>query len=313
MSDAYAAARTSRLWTALLVFALVLALGRAQATTITFPAPESANDHSYNDYASALLRLALAKTGTSYQVKVATQPMKQSRAALEIAAASGKIDIMATMTSREREAQLLPIRIPVTKGLMGWRISLLSARRASQFSHVHTVADLKPFQAGQGHDWPDIDIMRANGLAVRGIATFEGMFSMLSAHRIDYFPRPVITVWNEAKAHDKLVVDPGIVIRFPTADYFFVGRHNLRLADDLRRGLELAIADGTFDRLFYTHYGDAIALAKLPQRRMIDLSNPLLSPETPLARPELWFKLDDLNQENSPSTRRKRAAPVKPH
>jgi hypothetical protein len=313
MSDAYFTARRSRLWPALLAFTLVLTIRNAQATTITFPAPESADDHSYNDYAVALLQLALAKANARYEVKVATLAMKQSRAALEIVTASGKIDIMATMTSSEREEQLLPIRIPITKGLMGWRISLLSARHRSQFAQVKTVGDLKPFQAGQGHDWPDIDIMRTNGLAVRAIATFEGMFSMLAAHRIDYFPRPIITVWNETKAHDKLVVDPNIVIRFPTADYFFVGRRNVRLADDVRRGLELAIADGSFDRLFYAHYGEAIELADLPHRRIIDLTNPLLSPATPLARAELWFKLEDLNHENSPSRRKKRVPPEKTH
>lgn len=313
MSDADFTARKWRLWPLLMAFALVFTVGSAQATTITFPAPESIDDHSYNDYAVALLQLALSKTNTRYVVKVETQTMKQSRAALEIVSESGRIDIMATMTSSEREAQLLPIRIPITKGLMGWRISLLSARRPSQFSQVKTLGELKPLQAGQGHDWPDIDIMRANGLAVRGIATYEGMFNMLAAHRIDYFPRPIITVWNEAKAHDKLVVDPYIVIRFPTADYFFVSRRNVRLADDVRHGLELAIADGSFDRLFYAHYREAIALADLPHRRIIELTNPLLSPSTPLARSELWFKLEDLNHEHPPSTRKKRTAPEKPH
>lgn len=304
---------TLPLWPLLLAATLVFTGASVQATTITFPAPESVDDHSYNDYAVALLKLALSKTNTRYVVKVATQTMKQSRAALEIVSESGMIDIMATMTTSEREAQLLPIRIPITKGLMGWRISLLSAKHPSQFAQVKTLGDLKPFQAGQGHDWPDIDIMRANGLAVRGVATYEGMFNMLAAQRIDYFPRPIITVWHEAKVHDKLIVDPYIVMRFPTADYFFVSRRNVRLAENVRRGLELAIADGSFDRLFYAHYRDAIALADLPHRRIIELSNPLLSPSTPLARAELWFKMEDINLEYSASTRKKRAAPEKPH
>ncbi len=313
MSDADFIVRRLHLWLLFMAFTLVFTGASVQATTITFPAPESVDDHSYNDYAVALLKLALSKTKAHYVVKVAPQTMKQSRAALEIVSESGRVDIMATMTSSEREAQLLPIRIPITKGLMGWRISLLSAKHSSQFSRVKTLGDLKPLLAGQGHDWPDIDILRANGLAVRGIATYEGMFDMLAAHRIDYFPRPIITVWNEAKVHDKLIVDPYIVIRFPTADYFFVNRRNVRLAEDVRHGLELAIADGSFDRLFYAHYREAIALADLPHRRIIELTNPLLSSATPLARSELWFKMEDFNHDYSPSTRKKRGAPEKSH
>ena len=53
-----------------------------------------------------------------------------------------------------------------------------------------------------------------------------------------------------------------------------------------------AIADGSFDRLFCQHFAQKIARTRLAQRTAIDLFNPILPPETPLARKELWFSAD---------------------
>ncbi len=237
------------------------------------------------------MRLALRKAGADLDVKLAAQPMNQRRSALAIASGSGELDIMATMTSRARAAQLLPIRIPITKGLMGWRVGLLRAGQQDKFRAVHTLTDLRAFTAGQGHDWPDTAILRASALPVHAVSTFASLYSLLEAGRIDYFPRSITTLAAEARAHAGLALDTNVVLRYPTADYFFVSQRNAALAETVRRGLELALADGSFDRLFYHHFGQAIEGAGLQQRRIIDIANPLLSEAPPLARAQLWFTL----------------------
>lgn len=77
---------------------------------------------------------------------------------------TGKIDVLWSMTTQEREAQLLPIRIPIDKGLLGWRIPLLRANRANLLAGATTLAGLHLWSAGQGHDWPDAEILKSNGL-----------------------------------------------------------------------------------------------------------------------------------------------------
>ena len=59
-------------------------------------------------------------------------------------------------------------------------------------------------------------------------------------------------------------------------------------------GLEQALADGSFDRLFFAHYGDALQRARLSERQLIELDNPLLPPDTPLQRAELWLSREQL-------------------
>jgi len=87
-----------------------------------------------------------------------------------------------------------------------------------------------------------------------------------------------------------------VLLIYPTADYYFVNKQNTELAENLRQGLELALADGSFGRLFAAHFGPAIRRAQLDKRVLIELTNPLLPPQTPLARKELWFNLSDLKR-----------------
>jgi hypothetical protein len=60
--------------------------------------------------------------------------------------------------------------------------------------------------------------------------------------------------------------------------------------------VEAALADGSFEKLFYFYYGPQIRQARLDKRVLINLPNPLLSPQTPLNRRELWFTLEDLKR-----------------
>src|SRR5437764_915508 len=100
----------SRLLACMLLVWHVTAMG---AEVIRYPRPEGEDDHRM-DYAVQLLRLAVSKVGTEYRLQMNQVAMNQDRGALEIEAGR-EIDISALPTSAEREARLLPIRIPITK------------------------------------------------------------------------------------------------------------------------------------------------------------------------------------------------------
>ncbi|WP_229211320.1 MULTISPECIES: hypothetical protein [unclassified Duganella] len=274
---------------------LLAAAAAAEPILVRYPRAEGIDDER-GEYGLALLRLALAKSGGQYRVELSPLNMQQNRALVELRSGSGRIDIVGTMTSAERERLLLPIRIPMTRGLIGWRIGLLRADHKELLRDVRTVDDLKRFSTAQGHDWPDLQILRHSGLSVYPIAIYSGLFGMLKANRIDWAPRSANEIWAEAQRYPELAIDTHIVLHYPTADYFFVNRNNLALAEAVRTGLEAALADGSFERLFYLYYGRLLRQAGFEHRLVIELPNPLLTSQTPLARKELWFTLDELKR-----------------
>lgn len=241
-------------------------------------------------YPLAMLQLALDKAGSNLRIEPSEQHMEQQRALLSLERGEA-VDVVWTMTSIEREQRLLPIRIPLDKGLYGWRIALLRADRAQLLRDVHSLTDLQKLRAGQGHDWPDTLILRHQGLQVETSSSYDSLFLMLRADRFDYFPRAVLEA-NAELQHmhsDDLVLDRHLVLHYPTALYFFFSPQTPQLADEVRRGLELALADGSFDRLFRQHHAADLKLARLDQRHIIELRNPLLPAQTPLQRHELWY------------------------
>ncbi|MBX9914555.1 MAG: transporter substrate-binding domain-containing protein [Pseudomonadaceae bacterium] len=260
--------------------------------------PRSFSGYEERDsYALALLQLALDKAGSPLTLTPSTASMGQDRALTELGL-QRNVEVVWAMTSTEREEKFLPIRISIDKGLMGWRLALVAKERPLLLQNVHSLSDLQAFQAGQGHDWPDRNILAENGLPVQVSASYEGLFHMLAAGRFDYFPRSLLEVWDEAKSYQQLglSVDPYLVLHYPTTSYFFVAKNNPQLAETLRTGLERALADGSFDALFFKHNGAFLRQLKLSQRRVLELSNPLLPAATPLSRPELWLNREQLRQ-----------------
>jgi len=250
-----------RLASMLMSSVLCLCTLPGSAATYTYLRPEWA-DSERDPYGVALLKLAFAKAGVCHTLVYSKQKMKQGRAVYELERDSGKLDIMITMTSPEREAALLGVPVPLTKGMLGWRIALVRKEQLHQFAAVRSAAQLKDFVAGQGHDWPDTAILRGNGLPVEVSSAYDGMFKMLEAGRIDYFPRALQQVFAEHKEHPSLAVEPHIALRYPADAYFFVNRRNTRLAADVQRGLESAVADGSFDQLFYSYFAAQIAASR---------------------------------------------------
>ncbi len=238
-----------------------------------------------------LLSLALAKAGRHEELQSHALFMLQARSIRELEQGRG-LDVIWTMTSAEREAQLLPIRIPIDRGLLGWRLLLVRKDALPRFAQVRSLVDLQPLRAGQGADWPDTTILRAAGLTVDESARYGDMFRKLSAGRIEYFPRGLLEVWGELEARrdESLAVEPRLVLHYPAAMYFFVNKRDAALAADISRGLEKALHDGSFDALFQRYFGASIKRAGLGERQVIELRNPLLPALTPLADTRLWYR-----------------------
>jgi Bacterial extracellular solute-binding proteins, family 3 len=272
----------------MICMALASPLAAWAAEVVRFPVPEFEGDPRY-DYATKLLQLALSRSGVDYRIEPAASPMNQERQVLELEAGRS-IDVGPIPSSAEREARLLPIMIPLNKGVLGWRLGLVRKGENASFESVRTLDDLKHLRIAQGQEWPDTRILQANGIEVITAPRYEGLFKMLVGRRFDYFPRSVMEIWDEQENNaGTLEVEPHVALHYFYDAYFMVNRRNTRLAHDIRSGLEKAIADGSFDRLFQQYHGERLRKAHLETRTVIELRNPLMTPGTPTNRPELWY------------------------
>jgi hypothetical protein len=239
-----------------------------------------------------VLKLALGKAGNDFELKPSELVMDQGRALVELSRGQG-VSVVWTMTSKEREASLLPIRIPLDMGLMGLRIFLIRQEDAEVFAKIKSLDDLRKYQAGQGHDWPDTQTLLANGLAVQTSPVYASLFKMLQASRFDYFPRSVTEIWEEKRSRPemRMAVEKTVLLQYTAPFYFFVKKSDKALADAIEKGLRTAIKDGSFKQLFMTEFGQDLKQANLKNRTVIKLDNPTLPPETPLQDKSLWYGL----------------------
>lgn len=279
-------------WLATLLF--VLGGGHWAAAqdpkVVYYPPPYSDTDQR-DVYTTRLLAMALEKSGGHFVARPAASKMLQGRALLMLQQGRG-IDVAWAATSNEIEFQVHPIRIPIFKGLIGYRLLLISRRDAEKFSKITQAQELKELLAGQGHDWADAAILRANGYRVHTGSYYDALFKMLDQHRIDYFPRSVLEIWAEADAHkdEDLMVEPHLMLHYSSVVYFFTRKENTALAYAIESGLEKMLHDGSFDKLFNEYHGELLAKAGLGARIVFELENPSLPPATPVDRPALWYR-----------------------
>lgn len=266
-------------------------------------------------YAMLMVNLALSKIDTKYNMKVDSSVVTQARNIDDVA--TGRSDLLWAATNQEMEDKLLPVRIPLYKGLLGHRIFIINPASQARFDRVKTFADLKQFTFGQGTTWADSAILASNGLTVVKANKYQSLFYMVDGGRFDAFPRGVQEPWQELEtnANLPLAVEKRIMLVYRMPFYLFTGKQNKKLAADLELGLNRAIADGSFDKIFYSDpmVKAVLEKANLEARLVFNLDNPTLPKETPLDRPELWLDIKNLHQpaiaESSPASVTEAAAP----
>jgi ABC-type amino acid transport substrate-binding protein len=272
---------------------LVPGAGLQAQTRVTYPAPESLSDVRYNDLIE-ILTLALKKTTAQYGPATIAPSGVVMNEAREIACLQeGKlINVLWTSTSQEKERRLLPVRIPLRKGLLGYRISLIPKDKPAVIDTVADVNGLKTLAIGQGIGWGDIAIYKANGLNVLA-ANYENLFKMLNIGRFALFPRGLGEVFAEFERNKgrqpNIAVEQHLVIYYPWPYYFFFNKKDAGLAKRVEAGLRIMQQDGSFDALFDKYNASAIARADLAHRRVIKIKNPFLPKATPLLNKSLWF------------------------
>lgn len=205
-------------------------------------------------YTDALL-LALSKTAVGEEtVNFSFAPKGIVRERLRLMLRQGELDLMWSSSTPQREAAFEPVRFNLLKGINEHRFLLTRAQDQQKFSHIQSLPELKAFEAGAGEHWSDAAILRANGFRVVTSSTHGGLFKMLAAKRFDFIPRAITEISADLVQHGQLdlAMSEGPALQYRQPIYFFVSKGNTELAERIRRGLEMAQADGSFDKLFFS-------------------------------------------------------------
>lgn len=274
----------------LLLCLALFPLSALSAEIVRYPAIEDVADKRSN-YPLALLELALKKAGSTATLQSTSTRVSKSRA-LHLLETGVAVDVVWTMTSIEREQRLLPVRIPLYKGLGSYRLLLIRGEDQAKFSALKDQAQLKQLLMSQVHDWVDTAVLRQNKFKVLDASGYQNLFQMLVHKRVDAVPRSVLEIEAEQQlyAAQGLQIETDWLLHYPGAVYFFVSNKNPQLAQQIESGLRLALQDGSFDLLFQKHFVSQLKKMRLSERRLVELQNPLLPSDTPLGESALWYK-----------------------
>jgi len=251
------------------------------------------------DYRIALLSLAMEKTLDSHGAYV-LQPLNEAitqKRGLIMMKKNKNVNVAFMASNSERERDFLSIKIPMLRGILGYRVFLIKDVDEGKFSNIQSLHKLKEnMVAGFGSHWADMAILTSNQIPVIGSVKYETLFGMLSKGRFDYFPRGINEAWleleNKKRDYPRLVVENTMALYYPYPVYFYVEKNNVELADRIRKGLEIALVDGSFKALFLKHHQALIDRAQLSSRRFFVLNNPNLSADTPHPDTSWWLPKD---------------------
>jgi len=250
-------------------FAQMLVEGRslysmATETRVVYPGPESADDTRYNDLIE-ILKTALEKTTAEYGAYTLEPSIKMTEARLMSELELGStVNVAWSSTSVEKESKFLPIRIPLRKGLLGYRVAIIDQAKQEMLDQVKTLDDFKKLTIGQGIGWGDVKIYEDAGFNVT-TASYPNLFKMVASGCFDLFPRGIVEAPLELEHHTSdnpnLTIEKNLVIYYPWPYYFFFNKRDEVLAMRIEKGVLEMIKDGSFDELFRRYNIDYIKQA----------------------------------------------------
>ncbi|MCZ8075772.1 MAG: hypothetical protein O9341_16780 [Paucibacter sp.] len=242
----------------------------------------------------AVLHLLLSKTEASHgPFRLETMPprenLTQSRQMLDLRI--GALDLMATMTSKAREPDGIPVHTCMRRGLNGLRLPIALASRRRELEEVRSLEQVRQLRVAQVAHWPDASVMRANGMTVLPIPRLDVFEAMLKRDRFDLFALAADEAFGIVNALPGVVVLSDWLLAYPSTFSFIVNHARPELAERLRQGWRVVQADGSFEALHEKLVGAEVAQAQLGSRRWLSLSNPELPPAALRQDGRLWHPL----------------------
>lgn len=226
------------------------------------------------------IQLALNKAESKYgKSQILDTQIEGYQNAFNAVVAGDNVDVMVSAVNAEWESRALPIYIPLDRGLLGFRVCLISKFNHAQFESVDNKHEFERqhVKVGLGTGWPDFEIMRANHISVRAFESSESIYAALKKQTIDCYSRSVGEVMQEPLNQGDIAIEQSIGLIYPLADIIYVSKAAPEVHAKLLLGLELAIEDGSFYELIKHHYSLSLSSIDFYFRNLIIMDNPSIS------------------------------------
>lgn len=149
---------------------------------------ESELDNRYQ-YTYDLLTLVIEATKADFgEASLTVSDMIMSRNRIFRALKDGQtINVIAEASKLEWDEQLIPIRIPIRKGIQGFRIFIIKQENAAALANITTLAQLTSLNTGSGSQWSTKVALQLAGFNVVESTEYDNLFNMLSKGRFVTF------------------------------------------------------------------------------------------------------------------------------
>lgn len=206
--------------------------------------------------------------------------------------ANGDMSLKWASASHNVTSELRAIPIPIFKGLMGYRILVIKNGNQAFFEDIDSLESAKRMRVGLGSSWGDLAIFQHAGFHVETAQRGRLLWNMLIKERFDALPLELHAPWQHLeKFPGKLAVEEHLLIHYPMSLHFFVNKRDDHLYQLIKKGMEIAIQDGSYDTLLYQSKVMRITAEKtnIQNRKIIKLNNPEYPFTNSLARKAYWL------------------------
>lgn len=244
-----------------------------------------------NELIKRSLELTVPEYG-AYKFIIQKIRVNRYRALSEIL--KGKVaNIYIGVATEEWNNKTIPIKIPVRKGLLNYRLLMIHENDLETFSRVETLEDLKGITAGLRSGWVTTKVFQEAEMNLVVVQNFDGLFMSLNNHRFSYIPRAIYEIFNELISYqdvlNHVVVEPTLVLHLPMPTYVYVSPSEPRIAKRIEKGLKIMLGNGEFDQILNKYYSDDIERADLKNRKIIKMDNPYYIDKSLLNDDKLWY------------------------
>ena len=261
------------------LFTITFSISQSEIRKIVYADRLGINDALTFPY--AVLKLVLEKSGTKHELLPSKAPMNDERARLSLK--NDTIDVAWFGTSAVFEKQYFPIEIPITQGILGYRLFVIHKDKQKLFDNIRSIKDLKKLSCIQGKGWADVEILRFSGFNVQTSAVFNTLFERIHFNKVDFLPlgaNEIFDIVEEQRINlYNLQVEKNYPLVYPYDYYFFVKKGNHELHSVIHSGFTAAKEDGSYLKLFQNHaeHKDFFEKAEIKKRKVIRIQNPLIS------------------------------------
>ncbi|MGI0115478.1 hypothetical protein [Zooshikella sp. RANM57] len=191
----------------------------------------------------------------------------------------GRISLHWMLQTPARDARYTPVKVNLTGGLIGIRVLLIPQGKASIYQNINTLDEFRqlPVVGALGKTWYDAEVWETNSL---NFIPLEGDWRQvykplaLGNRGVDYFPRGVNEVLNEAAEHPDLMIEPRLALIYHRDFIFYLSPAYASYQQIIEKALKKAERSGLQTKLLNKHWGHITRTLKLNSRVHLYLETP---------------------------------------